>query len=254
MQKRFTIKNKVLILLLLMFIGILPSLFIKVNSFIHQSNYLEISNLEDAIYNDCKMTSNGIEIYGPDPYLILGGFDINLNSVELVWNDQIDLNNVQIFYDEGASFCEQNSIIVSKLSSGEIIKINTHQQIKTIRVDFEATSDYNIIDLQTVRLNSHWSMQFSDKILVSGALIIVLSLLLSWATLKFKFVSENELLSFATVETGVLIISYGFAWIYGLKYIILYGCIVICLTVFLSQLICYKNEKKYSCSFCYFFF
>lgn len=254
MQKKFVIKNKVLIIFLLMFFGILPSLFIKVNSFIHQSDYLEISNLEDAIYNDCIMTSEGIEIYGPDPYMILSGFDVNLKSVQLVLNAKSDLRDVQIFYDEGNGFCEQNSARSAVHHSGVIVGIDSQYRIKTIRVDFETISDCNIIDLQAVRLNSNWALQFDNNVLIGATLIIILSLFISWATMKFKAVSKQELISFAIGEIEAMLSCYALMWILESKYIFLYGCIVICLTVLLNQLICFENEKKLLLSFALFVF
>lgn len=253
-KKRVFLNNKLLIVVLLVICGILPCLLIKVNSFMHGSNYLTINNLEDAIYNDCTWTPKGIEIFGPDPYLVISGFDVDLKSVQLVWDKKNDLNSVQLFYDNGTGFCESNSLRVPTQSYGAYTRLDEKNHIYAIRLDFETASNSDIISLNEVRLNAHWLRQLNNKTLALCTLVIVFSLLASWMVMGCKYISEKEGIALAIGGIGAIVSCYGFMGLYGSGFILLFGCTVICLTVFLSQLVYYEDEKKVLLTFVLFVF
>lgn len=252
-KETIIIKNRIFIFIIILILGIIPSTLIKLNNFFHRGDCLEIVNLEDAIYNDCRLTENGIEIQGSDPYIVVGGFDTKLKNIELIWEGQERLSNIQLYFDEGKGFHENDSLKIPFLSSTQIYRLKNQRNISSIRVDFDSTSDTKCIDLQRICLNSNWFKYFNNSILIRCAFVLVFSLLVSWGTMKFTTIAQKEIASLVVSEVVASISLYGFLWINS-DISILYCCIIVCLTAFLSQLICFKNEKNILYTFLVFIF
>jgi len=168
--------------ILLAVLCLLPNIYIEVQEHIHQNDCIEINDFSGAIMSDCYYQSGVITIIGPDPFMIVSGFDTDVHSIQFDWNEDYD-GSVSVYYDSGNGFTEDEYYVFPDFSTNEIVNLPKTIPASSLRIDFNQGHDSDSsFNLNAVRLNNHWSLicgkAFKIKILATFAIIYLIIVLL----------------------------------------------------------------------------